>query len=99
MPRRRHAGGVEKVRYIVDELGFDAGVDHRASDFADKLKAVCPKGIDIYFEKGELYKVVFRLNLKGGLIPVSQKKPNEVQLENFRWLDRRRPKSKYELFQ
>jgi len=44
------AGGSDKCRYVKDELGFDACVDHRASDFADQLKATCPKGADVYFE-------------------------------------------------
>src|SRR5690606_17188626 len=27
------AGGAEKCRYVVEELGFDACIDHRATDF------------------------------------------------------------------
>ncbi len=44
------AGGPEKCRYVVDELGFDACVDHRAPDFANALAAACPRGIDIDYE-------------------------------------------------
>jgi len=44
------AGGPEKCHYVIDELRFDAAVDHRAPDFAQKLAAACPKGIDVYFE-------------------------------------------------
>ena len=57
------AGGPEKVRYITEELGFDVGIDHRADDFAAKLKAACPKGIDIYFENvgGKVWEAVFPL--------------------------------------
>jgi NADPH-dependent curcumin reductase len=44
------AGGPEKCRYVTEELGFDACVDHRASDFVGRLAAACPKGIDVYFE-------------------------------------------------
>jgi NADPH-dependent curcumin reductase len=44
------AGGEKKCQYVVNELGFDACVDHRRSDFAEALKAACPKGIDINFE-------------------------------------------------
>jgi hypothetical protein len=44
------AGGPDKCRYVKDELGFDECVDHRAGDFPDRLKAACPKGIDVYFE-------------------------------------------------
>jgi NADPH-dependent curcumin reductase CurA len=41
------AGGPDKCRYVVDELGFDACVDHRAPDFARQLEAACPAGIDV----------------------------------------------------
>ena len=44
------AGGPEKCAYVVDELGFDACIDHRADDFEAQLAAACPDGIDIYFE-------------------------------------------------
>lgn len=44
------AGGADKCDYAVEELGFDACIDHKADDFADQLKAATPKGIDIYFE-------------------------------------------------
>ncbi len=29
------AGGADKCRYLTEELGFDAAIDHRAPDFAD----------------------------------------------------------------
>jgi NADPH-dependent curcumin reductase CurA len=44
------AGGADKCRFVTEELGFDACVDHRAADFAAALAAACPKGIDVYFE-------------------------------------------------
>lgn len=44
------AGGAEKCAHVVDNLGFDACIDHKADDFAAQLKAACPDGIDVYFE-------------------------------------------------
>lgn len=44
------AGGADKCRYAVQELGFDACIDHKADDFAAQLAQACPSGIDIYFE-------------------------------------------------
>ena len=44
------AGGEAKCRYVTNELGFDACVDHRAPDFAAALSRACPKGIDVDFE-------------------------------------------------
>lgn len=55
------AGGPDKVRYLTEELGFDAGLDHRAPDLADRLREAAPKGIDIYFENvgGHVWEAVF----------------------------------------
>src|SRR4029079_4003174 len=66
------AGGPDKCRYVKDELGFDDCIDHRASDFADRLKAACPKGIDVYFENvsGPVWDAVFPLLNPFARIPV-----------------------------
>jgi NADPH-dependent curcumin reductase len=57
------AGGEKKCQYVVNELGFDACVDHRRSDFPEALKAACPKGIDINFENvgGPVFDAVLPL--------------------------------------
>lgn len=44
------AGGADKCRYAVEQLGFDACIDHRSEDFAQQLAAACDRGIDVYFE-------------------------------------------------
>ncbi|MDR5799157.1 MULTISPECIES: NADP-dependent oxidoreductase [Caballeronia] len=44
------AGGVEKCRYVVDTLGFDACVDYKAGQLAGDLQNAAPGGIDGYFE-------------------------------------------------
>lgn len=44
------AGGADKCAHVVDNLGFDACIDHKADDFAKQLATACPKGIDVYFE-------------------------------------------------
>ena len=48
------AGGPEKCRYAVEELGFDACIDYKlhqnAASLSKALKEVCPDGIDGYFE-------------------------------------------------
>jgi hypothetical protein len=66
------AGGREKCRYAVEELGFDACIDHHASDFAEQLAASTPNGIDVYFENvgGAVFDAVLpRLN-NGARVPV-----------------------------
>lgn len=66
------AGGPEKCRVLLEELGFDAAVDHRAPDFADRLADAVPGGVDVYFENvgGAVTEAVLgRLN-KFARIPV-----------------------------
>src|SRR5436309_10347699 len=66
------AGGAEKCRFVVEELGFDACIDHRAPDLARQLGAACPKGIDIYFENvgGVVQQTVWPLLNDFARIPV-----------------------------
>ncbi len=66
------AGGADKCRYVVDELGFDACIDHRAPDFAAQLAAACPDGIDVYFENvgGAVFDAVLPLLNTKARIPV-----------------------------
>ncbi len=44
------AGGPDKCRFVVEELGLDVCIDYRAADFEAQLAAVCPDGIDLYFD-------------------------------------------------
>ncbi len=66
------AGGAEKSRYVVEDLRFDAAVDHRAADFPVKLAAACPKGIDVYFENvgGAVWQAVLPLLNTYARVPV-----------------------------
>ena len=44
------AGGEEKCRHVVEDLGFDAAVDYKADNVAKSLRQRCPDGIDVYFD-------------------------------------------------
>lgn len=44
------AGSAEKCRIAVEQLGFEACVDHKARDFAARLRAACPGGVDVDVE-------------------------------------------------
>ena len=48
------AGGPDKCRQVVEELGFDECIDYKQHDsvksLSAALKAACPNGIDGYFE-------------------------------------------------
>jgi NADPH-dependent curcumin reductase CurA len=58
------AGADDKIAYLTDELGFDGAFNYKTvSDYHEKLKELCPKGIDVYFDNvgGEITDAVFRL--------------------------------------
>ncbi|MEZ0307811.1 MAG: NADP-dependent oxidoreductase [Ramlibacter sp.] len=66
------AGGPDKCKYAVDELGFDACIDYRehkdAGSLSKALKEACPAGIDGYFENVGgmvLDAVMLRMNAFG----------------------------------
>lgn len=44
------AGSDAKCLWLMDELGFDAAVNYREGALRKKLRAVCPNGIDVYFD-------------------------------------------------
>ena len=81
-------GAAESVYFIQDDDSAFTSVNKTNSDL-----------LDVYFLKGEINKVVLRRSVKGTLFPISQKRPSEMKLENFQWLENRRPKTKYELFE
>lgn len=65
------AGGAEKCKWVVDELGFDACVDYRDKGFFKLLKEACPNGIDIYFDNvgGKVLETtLFQMNDKGRIV-------------------------------
>ena len=62
------AGGPAKAARLVDDFGFDAGIDYRADDFIGQLKAATPRGADILFENvgGTIMEAcIARLNPRG----------------------------------
>lgn len=84
----RARGLAECIYYIQDEDSAYTGINESKSEV-----------MDIYFKNKELIKVVFRTAVTGTMWPMSQKKPEEMRLPEFRWLEERRPKTKYELFE
>lgn len=84
----RAAGFAECIYYIQDEDSAYTGINESKSDI-----------LDIYFSEQALRKVVFRSSVTGTIWPMKQKDPTEMRLPNFRWLENRRPKTKYELYE
>lgn len=66
------AGGPDKCRWAVHELGFDECVDHRSDSLDTQLAAACPRGIDIYYENvgGRVFRSVLPLLNAHARIPV-----------------------------
>ena len=66
------AGGTEKCRYAVEELGLDACLDHRSPKLHDELAGACPKGIDVYYENvgGVVFDAVLPLLNTHARIPL-----------------------------
>jgi NADPH-dependent curcumin reductase CurA len=61
------AGGPEKCKWIVEELGFDAAIDYKGEDVNAALREHCPEGVDVYFDNvgGEILDAVLaRLALR-----------------------------------
>lgn len=44
------AGGEQKCRWLVDELGFDAAIDYKTANLRAELKAHAPDGVDVFFD-------------------------------------------------
>jgi len=66
------AGTDEKINYVVDELGFDAGLNYKIEDIPTKLEALCPNGIDIYWDNvgGELADAAIEKIASGGRVVI-----------------------------
>ncbi|HEX7904302.1 MAG TPA: OstA-like protein [Chitinophagaceae bacterium] len=84
----RARGYAECIYYIQDDDSAYTGINESKCDI-----------MDVYFRNQELNKIVFRSSVTGTIWPIRQKNPKEMRLPNFRWLDSRRPKTKYELFE
>jgi NADPH-dependent curcumin reductase CurA len=60
------AGSKEKCEWLVDEGHFDAAIDYKSEDLRARLLALCPNGIDVFFDNvggAVLNEVLARINL------------------------------------
>ena len=44
------AGSDDKCEYAVKELGYEACINRKTEDLAERLTELCPNGVDIYFD-------------------------------------------------
>ncbi|HEV3263962.1 MAG TPA: NADP-dependent oxidoreductase [Acidimicrobiales bacterium] len=66
------AGGPEKCRWLVDELGFDAAIDYKAGDVRVQLRQHAPDGVDVFFDNvgGEILEEVLRRLTRGARVVI-----------------------------
>jgi lipopolysaccharide transport protein LptA len=87
MDYMRAKGNAESIYYIQDEDSAYVGANRSTADI-----------IDMFFRDKSLNRVVYRNDVQGTTTPIRQVKFDEMRLRNFKWLEDRRPKTKYELF-
>jgi lipopolysaccharide export system protein LptA len=84
----RSKGSAEAIYYIKDDSMALVGVNR-----VNKADI-----IDMIFLNKQLNKVVLRQDADGIMYPIKKVNLDEMKLRNFKWLEDRRPKTKYELF-
>ncbi len=65
------AGGATKCDWLVKEAGFDGAIDYKSENVGERLSALCPKGIDVFFDNvggTVLNEVLARINLKARIV-------------------------------
>jgi NADPH-dependent curcumin reductase len=67
------AGGREKCRWLVDDLGFDGAIDYRAQDVRAALAELAPGGVDVFFDNvgGDSLEAVLAHLARGARIVIS----------------------------
>ncbi|WP_188133911.1 OstA-like protein [Chitinophaga sp. CF418] len=79
-------GNAESIYYVRDDDSAYVSVNRTLSGI-----------INIYFREGQLHHISFIKDPEGTMYPFTQRPLDQMQLENFHWDIKRRPKSKYEL--
>ncbi|SDH15449.1 OstA-like protein [Chitinophaga filiformis] len=79
-------GNAESIYYVRDDDSAYVSVNRTLSGI-----------INIYFREGQLHHISFIKDPEGTMYPFTQRPLDQMQLENFHWDIRRKPKSKYEL--
>lgn len=78
----------ESVYYAQDDDSAYVGMNRASGDV-----------IDLYFENDDLIKVLFVNDVKGKMYPMHEVPKEERFLKNFIWLEEKRPKDEYQLFE
>lgn len=67
------AGGMDKCRWLVDELGFDGAIDYKGGDVRQGLRDHAPDGIDVFFDNvgGKILEEALRRLARGARVVLS----------------------------
>lgn len=84
----RARGAAESIYFVQDQDSAYTGVNQSECEL-----------YDVYFIEQELKRIVARNKVKGVLWPMRQKPPTEMRLNGFQWLEEKRPKTWFELFE
>jgi NADPH-dependent curcumin reductase CurA len=78
------AGGPKKCRWLTEQARFDAAIDYKSESVSQRLRELCPNGIDVYFDNvgGDILDRVLaqlalraRVVLCGGIARYNEKDP------------------------
>jgi NADPH-dependent curcumin reductase CurA len=66
------AGGEEKCRWLIEDLGFDAAIDYKTQDVRRALREAAPDRVDVYFDNvgGEILDAVLTRLARGARIVI-----------------------------
>ena len=95
------AGGPTKCAWLADEARFDAVIDYKSENVAERLRELCPDGIDVYFDNvgGDILDAALallamraRVVLCGGISRYSDEKLAPAQLSGQGWTGKKKPR-------
>ena len=66
------AGGPEKCRWLVEAAHFDAAIDYKNESLGERLDALCPDGIDLFFDNvgGEILDAALARIARGARVVI-----------------------------
>lgn len=79
-------GYAECIYFIQDDDSAYIGINESSAD-----------RLDIYFQKGDLDRVVFRSEVTGTVWPLREKNPANMRLNGFHWMEEVRPNSRFSI--
>jgi NADPH-dependent curcumin reductase CurA len=85
------AGGIQKCRWLIEDVGFDAAIDYRSQDLSARLAELAADGLDLYFDNvggDHLVAALHHLRVGGrvtlcGMVSTMQDGPNPAAISEL----------------